>query len=254
MMTKQEAAKLGGQTIALINRRKALENYYENPNVCQHCGITILVGIKQKVANTRRQKFCSRSCAAKFNNLGTDRWREKRRTLGKPEICQVRISKYMTGDPCGKCERCKADIQYISPPSTGGKRYRKKQYCDTCRLEVLAENGRAHMGNHLADLENMTRKQVRESTPTYQAHRTAIRKHAVRIYTTSGKPLICAVCGFPHHAQVCHKRAVSDFPDDALIKEINDINNLVALCPNHHWMLDNGLLKIDDLSSGSSVA
>lgn len=34
-------------------------------------------------------------------------------------------------------------------------------------------------------------------------------------------------------------KATSDFDDDVLIKEINNINNLIGLCPNHHWEFDN---------------
>ena len=38
--------------------------------------------------------------------------------------------------------------------------------------------------------------------------------------------------------------AVSDFDDSALISEINSKDNLIALCPNHHWEYDHGLLKL----------
>ena len=38
---------------------------------------------------------------------------------------------------------------------------------------------------------------------------------------------------------MAHIKAVSDFNDDTLISEINDIDNLIALCPNHHWEYDN---------------
>ena len=62
--------------------------------------------------------------------------------------------------------------------------------------------------------------------------------------TTLGEPMGCFVCGYTHHVQVCHKKAVSDFDDKALVKEINDIDNLVALCPNHHWEFDNKILKL----------
>jgi predicted restriction endonuclease len=47
------------------------------------------------------------------------------------------------------------------------------------------------------------------------------------------------------HVNVCHKRPVSDFPDDAKISEINDINNLIGFCKNHHWEFDNGYLIFD---------
>lgn len=39
-------------------------------------------------------------------------------------------------------------------------------------------------------------------------------------------------------------KAVADFDDGTLVSEINDINNLIALCPNHHWEYDNGLLEL----------
>lgn len=43
---------------------------------------------------------------------------------------------------------------------------------------------------------------------------------------------------------MAHIKAVSEFSDDTLISEINDINNLVGLCPNHHWEYDHGLLNL----------
>jgi len=39
---------------------------------------------------------------------------------------------------------------------------------------------------------------------------------------------------------------VADFPDDALILEINDIKNLVALCPTHHWEFGHGEMSPED--------
>ena len=32
------------------------------------------------------------------------------------------------------------------------------------------------------------------------------------------------------------------FPDETKVLEINSIENLIALCPTHHWEFDNGLL------------
>ena len=50
--------------------------------------------------------------------------------------------------------------------------------------------------------------------------------------------------GYDKHYEVCHIKAVSDFSEDTPITVINHIDNLVALCPNHHWEFDNGLLDI----------
>jgi predicted restriction endonuclease len=32
---------------------------------------------------------------------------------------------------------------------------------------------------------------------------------------------------------------------ETLIQDVNDIKNLVALCPNHHKELDKGLIKLE---------
>ena len=44
----------------------------------------------------------------------------------------------------------------------------------------------------------------------------------------------CFVCGYNNHVEIAHIKAVSDFDKEAELSEINNINNLVALCPNHH--------------------
>jgi hypothetical protein len=48
----------------------------------------------------------------------------------------------------------------------------------------------------------------------------------------------CEVCGYSKQVEVCHIKAVKDFPDTALVSEINSRDNLKYLCPNCHWELD----------------
>lgn len=74
--------------------------------------------------------------------------------------------------------------------------------------------------------------------------RIMIQRHAVRAFRRGGGGRICRVCQYAKHAEVCHIRAVADFPGEATLAEINVPENLVALCPNHHWELDHGLLKL----------
>lgn len=52
----------------------------------------------------------------------------------------------------------------------------------------------------------------------------------------------CASCGYPHHVELCHIKAICTFPDTATVAEINSKNNIVQLCPNCHWELDNMFL------------
>lgn len=58
----------GGKATAIINRKIALDKYNKNPNICKLCNKEIKVEENTKVSETRRKVFCSRSCAASFNN------------------------------------------------------------------------------------------------------------------------------------------------------------------------------------------
>lgn len=66
-----------------------------------------------------------------------------------------------------------------------------------------------------------------------------IRQHARKV----GLFESCDVCGYDKHVEVCHVKPIASFLDDATLNEINAPENLRGLCPNHHWELDNGMLK-----------
>ncbi len=59
-----------------------------------------------------------------------------------------------------------------------------------------------------------------------------------------GKGRKCIICGYDKHIDVAHIKPVSKFKKTDLIAEINSLDNLTALCPNHHWEYDHGLLSI----------
>ena len=80
----------------------------------------------------------------------------------------------------------------------------------------------------------------------WQNARSTIQKHARFVYQNSNKSKCCFYCGYDKHYEVAHKKSVSDFDDKSkIVDEINDVENLIALCPTHHWEFDNGFLKID---------
>lgn len=57
----------------------------------------------------------------------------------------------------------------------------------------------------------------------------------------------CVICGFDHFVDSCHIKPINSFPLTALVSEVNSLKNLVYLCPNHHEMLDRGLLNEENL-------
>lgn len=49
----------------------------------------------------------------------------------------------------------------------------------------------------------------------------------------------CRVCGYDLHVDLCHVRAIHSFPADTKLIEVNAEENLVYLCPTHHWEQEN---------------
>jgi len=119
---------------------------------------------------------------------------------------------------------CKVCNKFIRNDST---------YCKSCY-----ENGHFLLDKKLKDAIK-----GRKDNNRY----TSIRQNGVLVYKHSGKPRICACCGYSLHIEICHIKDIASFSQETLIKEINHISNLVALCRNHHWELDHGHLNLIDL-------
>ena len=98
--------------------------------------------------------------------------------------------------------------------------------------------------NKLDPVDLETKDSLLIKRKNYQSYRSAIRKRAEKVFSDSEKPLKCAICGYDIHVEIAHIRPVSDFPGDTLISDINSADNLIALCPNHHWEYDHGILKL----------
>ena len=80
---------------------------------------------------------------------------------------------------------------------------------------------------------------------TNQYHVT-IRDRAKYIYRKSELPKKCIICGYDKHYHICHIKDIKDFGDDAKLSIVNVLENLVALCPTHHWEFDHDMLDKKD--------
>lgn len=67
-MIPNYAHSLGGQKMAIINRQKAINEYYKNPIICKNCTNIISPSKNQKISEIKRKIFCNHTCAAEFNN------------------------------------------------------------------------------------------------------------------------------------------------------------------------------------------
>lgn len=157
------------------------------------------------------QKFCSRSCAASHNNKVYPKRADKNSDTLKT-VCK-----------CGKTKHPRAVV------------------CNICKKEnILAEYERATISDY-------SDKNFKYRRSCYGSIRTWARHHMKEW----GIEKECKVCGFNHYVEVCHIKPISEFSTDTLVTVVNDRRNLVYLCPNHHKMLDGGMLDREALSKST---
>lgn len=166
---------------------------------CLKCDRTFLKKFSEIVKSPSR--FCSRSCAASYNN-------------------SISAKKSLSGE----CKQCGVTLS------------RRYIYCAECRQLREFQN------KSIADVickSNKASKYCR------------IREHARRLYQhITG----CEVCGYDKHVEICHIKPLSSFELTVLVFEANKRANIAVLCPNCHWELDNGLLKLKIGSAGVEPA
>lgn len=127
--------------------------------------------------------------------------------------------------------------------------------CPECNTALVRnEKGRLRcficLGPTLCRIGNKTKKELFASRTGYQSARSAIQKMARSVFFKA-YPTPCCIaisngklCGYTKHIEVCHRKDVASFAEDALISEINDLGNMVGLCPTHHWEYDNNKLDV----------
>jgi hypothetical protein len=154
--------------------------------------------------NTKNPKFCSCSCAAKFNNKS-----KPKRKIESQNKCL----------DCGK--RCSRRI--------GSRKY---QLCKKClSKQQCIEYGKITKGNCVESCVSSY-----ASKHKYEK----IRQHAKRnAHIFKWEKNICEKCGYDKHTELCHIKSIASFSDNTLLEEINCKENIFFLCPNCHWELDN---------------
>ena len=124
---------------------------------------------------------------------------------------------------CGTktCPICKKEVSTKLFPSN-------HKNCVDCRNEIK---------NNYLYKKNPTRKEVVYEKLTRAAAFAYIRWHA-RSVVLKDVEKKCSKCGYTNHVEACHLKPIADFIDDSTLSEINDVSNLMFLCPNHHWEHD----------------
>lgn len=211
-------------------------NYLFNPKKCAYCGVTLPY-------EKKRNKYCSHSCAAKVNNKNYSKKYKKSLVYANLD----NILTYHDDELVNIFNMSKNMTNFVHKIGINGRLTEAlKKYLNT-RLHSL--------GLNINDLKNKkgnlsryrTKKDLFGNRKNWQSARSYIRKDAAIVYEKENGDMCCVLCGYDKHIEICHIKSVSSFGDNAMICEINHVDNLVALCPNHHWEFDNGLISLDNL-------
>jgi len=188
-------------------RKKALEDYYKNPNYCKECEKRIELKKGARIGDIRVKKFCNQSCSAIYNN--------KRRPKKTPK---KRIQKTV------KCPQC------------NGTKIPQSKVCHDCKIQ---NSFKKCMKSKISDYISNGNARIK-----YNQIRHWARRHLEHIGREK-KCIVCGYEKFPEVLEVCHIRDISDFPEDSLMSEVNGADNLEYMCPTHHKEFDKGFLDID---------
>jgi hypothetical protein len=181
--------------------------------ICKNCSKPFEKRLSE-IKNTNNN-FCSRSCAAIFNNKGKQKNPPKLRTCKK----------------CGK--------QYYF--SRKKLETSSKAQCPECLnlYKLLSE-----MLKTLTLADYHKRDSIKNKHPSWK------NAHIRGLNRSWNKDLLkfpCQVCDYDKHIELCHKKSISDFPETATLGEINHSDNNYVLCPNHHWEYDNKIIFSENI-------
>jgi hypothetical protein len=158
----------------------------------------------------RIRKFCSIKCCGKFKtkNKNTNKKNTKPRQRNTC-ACGNRINGYLS----------------------------KK--CQKCHIQEMKDI-------FLKKMKTITVEECLKTSKNYKPCNTyqSIRNNAKAVMKWNNIEKKCNICGYNKHVEVCHIMAITTFSINTTLDIVNSNSNLIYLCPNHHWELDNGILKL----------
>ena len=116
-------------------------------------------------------------------------------------------------------------------------------FCETCTANKVHYGENGPIEDRTLEEEVYLKKQKGANRYNH------IRQHAQRVMRDT--PRCCKNCNYSKHVEVCHIKAIRDFDLKTKIKDINSKENLILLCPNCHWELDNRFLTLKNVVNSS---
>lgn len=150
-----------------------------------------------------------------------------------PKFCSKSCSAKTNGKtnakrlPQGKCLTCDISI------------CKRNKYCPDCLVIYKRSLG--------VDWDNTKIEDIPASKFVWISQR--LRNKSRTIYLRSNRKKGCAFCDYSNHFEVHHIVSISNFDRSQKASEVNDLNNLIALCPNHHHDADHGIISVETLKA-----
>ena len=160
---------------------------------------------------------------------------------------------------CLHCGAATANAKYCSRScanrvngSLFPSRKRIARNCKHCGTKLLARRTTCdNCNSSFVDWQTISIQQLRAKA--LQQYAAQIRSLARAAYRKSSRPKQCAVCGYATHYEVCHIEPINNFLPSDFVADANKLSNLVALCPNHHWEFDHGMLSIEFIMTNAEA-
>lgn len=150
------------------------------------------------------------------------------------------LKKYIEVNP--HCLYCNA---FIPPPpiekktcSNSWAKAARRKFCSysCCGKYNWKRGTEVRLGKKMT-FQN-TQMTLEEAKIKYKNWEASIRNHGKLIYRFKNNNK-CEKCGYDKHINVCHIKAIKNHLPTDTIAKINSPTNLIGLCPNCHWELDN---------------
>lgn len=185
---------------------------------------------------TKKQKYICRVCGRRYTEASTGRVRPS-------GTKRVKTTCLHCGKETFNPKFCSSSCAAAYNNSHFPKRKPKDWRCKHCGVPIPRGRSVCDKCNpYVVDWSKRTLRELQQASK-YQIS-AQIRDLARDVYAKSNLPRACRNCGYDKHVEICHVHPISSSPDNTPVAVVNDLANLVALCPNCHWEFDHGLLVL----------